>query len=78
LTTNNYTGNKPQNISQIASKVVNFSVATNEWKKGQDGNKQQVTDWHNIKVFNKLADFALEYLDKGSSIEIQGRLKTDK
>ena len=70
-------GNKPH-ISQTSNKVVNFSLATNEWIKDQKGNNQQITNWHNIKAFHKLADFALEYLDNGSFIEIQGRLKTDK
>ena len=71
-------GNKPENISKTSNKAVTFSLATNERFKDKNGDKQQITDWHNIKVFNGLSGFALDYLDKGSTVEVQGRLKTDK
>lgn len=57
--------------------VTNFSVATSErWTK--DGEKQERTEWHNIVLFDKLAEIAAEYLRKGSQIFIEGKIQTRK
>lgn len=57
--------------------VANFSVATNEFA-GTDaeGNRQERTEWHNIVVFGKQADFSKQYLRKGRLVFIEGRLQT--
>ena len=55
--------------------VSNFSVATtNTWVK--DGEKQEKTEWHKVVVFGKSAEFAGEYVRKGSLVYIEGRLQT--
>ncbi|WP_035059922.1 single-stranded DNA-binding protein [Andreprevotia chitinilytica] len=59
--------------------VCNFSIATTEnWKDKQTGQKQEKTEWHNISMYGKLAEIAGEYLKKGSSVYIEGRLQTRK
>lgn len=58
--------------------VTSFSVATTESWKDKDGNKQEKVEWHNVKMFGKLAEVAGEYLKKGGQVFIQGRLETDK
>jgi single-strand DNA-binding protein len=56
--------------------VVNFSVATDESWKGKDGNKQDKTEWHNIKVFGKLAEICAQYLVKGKLVYLEGKIQT--
>ncbi len=55
--------------------VVNFSLATSEQWKDQEGNPQEKTSWHNIVVWGKLAEIAAEYLKKGRKVYIEGRLQ---
>ena len=56
--------------------VANFSIATNERRKSQDGNWEDRTEWHDIVVFGKLADICGQYLSKGRQVYIEGRLQT--
>ena len=56
--------------------VANFSVATNRVYKDRDGKKQEQTDFHNIVVFGRQADTINQYLKKGSSVFVEGRLQT--
>jgi single-strand DNA-binding protein len=56
--------------------VANFSLATNERYKDKDGNWQDRTEWHNIVAWQRLAEIAGEYLKKGRSVYIEGRLQT--
>jgi single-strand DNA-binding protein len=59
--------------------VTNFSVATSEsWTDRTSGDKQERTEWHNIVLFEKLAEIAAEYLRKGSQVYIEGSLRTRK
>src|SRR5882757_2694158 len=59
--------------------VTNFSVATSEgWTDKQTGDKQERTEWHNVVLFEKLAEIAAEYLRKGSQVYIEGSLRTRK
>ena len=55
--------------------VANFSLATNERYKDKDGNWQDRTEWHNIVAWQRLAEIAGEYLKKGRSVYIEGRLQ---
>ena len=55
---------------------VNFNLATNASWKDQDGNMQERTDWHRIVAWGKLAEVIGEWLKKGSSVYIEGRLQT--
>jgi single-strand DNA-binding protein len=56
--------------------VANFSVATNERWQGKDGKTEERTEWHRIVVFGKSAENCGEYLSKGRSVCIEGRLQT--
>lgn len=58
--------------------IANFSVATTDNWKDKNGQKQERTEWHRISMFGKLAEIAGEYLKKGSSVYIEGRLQTRK
>jgi single-strand DNA-binding protein len=56
--------------------VVNFSIATNRVFKDKDGKKQEQTDFHNVVVFGRQADTVNQYLKKGSSVFVEGRMQT--
>lgn len=56
--------------------VTSFSVATNRTWKDKNGSKQEAVDYHNVVVFGKQADIAAQYLKKGASVYIEGRLQT--
>ena len=56
--------------------VTNFSVATNRVWKDANGAKQESTDYHNIVVFGRQAETAAQYLKKGSSVLVEGRMQT--
>jgi single-strand DNA-binding protein len=53
----------------------NFSVAVNRW---DSKTKSEVTDWFNIDVWDKLAEFAGEYVKKGIQLVIDGRIAQNK
>ncbi len=57
-------------------KVTSFSLATNRVWKDKAGAKQESVDFHNIVLFSKLAELAAQYLKKGSSVLIEGRMQT--
>src|SRR3989344_929670 len=56
--------------------VCSFGVATNRVFKDRDGKKQEQTDFHNIVVFGRQADTVAQYLKKGSSVFVEGRMQT--
>ena len=58
------------------SMVATFSVATTEVYNDKSGNRQEQTEWHNIAVWGKPAEIAEKYLKKGSSVYIEGRIKS--
>ena len=64
--------------TQSGAAVVNFSIATTERWKGQDGQQQEQTEWHNIVAWKRLAEICSEFLSKGSKVYIEGKLQTRK
>lgn len=56
--------------------VASFNIATTEKWKDKDGQMQERTDWHKIVLWSRQAEIAKEYLRKGSSVYIEGRLQT--
>lgn len=56
--------------------VCNFAVATNRQWTGQDGQKQEQVEFHNIVAWGKLAEICNQYLAKGRKVFIEGRLQT--
>ena len=55
--------------------VANFSMATNEIYKDEQGNKQSETTWHKLVAWGKQAEIVENYLIKGSEVAIEGKLK---
>jgi single-strand DNA-binding protein len=61
------------------SAVCNVSVATTrQWKAKDSGDKVEETEWHRVVFYDRLAEIAGEYLKKGRSVYVEGRLKTRK
>jgi single-strand DNA-binding protein len=59
--------------------VCNVSVATTrQWKNKDSGDRQEETEWHRVVFYDRLAEIAGEYLKKGRSVYVEGRLKTRK
>lgn len=58
------------------SKVCTFSLATNRVWKDKNGAKQESVDYHNIVVFGRQAETAGQYLKKGASALVEGRMQT--
>lgn len=57
--------------------VAKFSLATSDrWKDKGSGEPQERTEWHNIVCWAKLAETASQYLSKGSSVYLEGRIQT--
>ena len=56
--------------------VTSFSIATNRFYTSGTGEKKQEVEFHNIVCFGKLADISSRYLNKGSLVLIEGRIKT--
>lgn len=59
------------------SSVANFSLATGEKYKDKQGNRQEITDWHNIAVWRGgLVKVVEQYVKKGDKLYIEGKLRT--
>ena len=73
-------GKDPQQRAMPSGKaVVNFSLATTDgWRDKQTGENKEATEWHNVVMFDRLAEIAAEYLRKGSQVYIEGRIRTRK
>lgn len=59
--------------------VTNMRIATSEsWTDRQSGDRQERTEWHQVVLFDKLAEIAAEYLRKGAQVYVEGSLRTRK
>lgn len=67
-------GKAPEVRTLENGKVATFSIATSEKYKNQQGELVENTQWHNIVIWNKLAELAEKYLVKGSQIYLGGKL----
>ena len=56
--------------------VAKITVATNERYKDNSGEWKDCADWHNVVLWQRLAEITGEYLSKGSKVYVQGRLQT--
>lgn len=56
--------------------VATFSVATTDYRNGPDGQRQEITEWHRVVVWNKVAENCAKYLAKGRTVFVEGRLQT--
>lgn len=75
-----YLGNDPEMRSMPNGEAVaNISVATSEaWTDKNTGERREVTEWHRIVFYRKLAEICGQYLKKGAQVYIEGRLRTRK
>ena len=58
------------------AQVTGFGVATNRVWKDKEGNKQEAVEFHNVSVFGRQAETCAQYLKKGQSVLVEGRLQT--
>ena len=59
--------------------VANIRLATTEsWKDKASGEKKEITEWHRVVFYRKLAEIAGQYLKKGSAVYVEGRIRTRK
>ena len=63
-------------VTKSGSSVTSFSLATNDYWKDKQGNRQEKTDWHNVVAWGHLSDFSSNYLRKGRLVYVEGRLQT--
>ena len=61
---------------ESGTKLAKFSMATNDYYKNAKGEKVEETEWHNIIAWNKTADLAEMFLEKGKEVAIEGKLTT--
>lgn len=72
----NITKDVEARILPSGQQVANFSVATNLKYKDKNGTQHENTEFHNVSVFGRLAELCAQYLQKGSSVYVEGRLQT--
>ena len=69
-------GNDPEvKYTQGGMAIATLSLATTYSRKDTEGNFQEKTEWHRVKLFGKTAEVAGEYLKKGSQVYIEGRIE---
>ena len=72
-------GNDPDvKYTQGGMAITTLSLATTSVRKDRDGNQQEKTEWHRVKLFGKLGEIAGEYLKKGRQVYIEGSIRYDK
>ena len=72
-------GNDPEvKYTQGGMAVCTLSLATTSVRKDKEGNTQERTEWHRVKLFGKLGEIAGEYLRKGRQVYIEGSIRYDK
>ena len=68
-------GSDPEIINlDSGKKIAKLSLATNEYFKNAQGEKQQETQWHNLVAWNKTAELIEKYVVKGKELGIEGKL----
>ena len=60
----------------VGTLVANLSLATSERRKDSSGNWKDETTWHNLIAFGRTAEVIRDYVTKGSSLHIEGRIQT--
>jgi single-strand DNA-binding protein len=56
--------------------VANFTLATTDRQKDQQGNWQDKTEWHNLVAFSRTAEIIRDYVKKGSKLYVEGKIQT--
>lgn len=73
-------GNDPEiRYMPSGDAVANISLATTDrYKDKASGEMKEATEWHRVSFFGRLAEIVNEYLKKGASVYIEGRIRTRK
>ncbi len=73
-------GRKPEmRYTSSGLPVANFSVATTErWGTDDAGNRKEHTEWHRCVAWRKLAEICGQYLDKGTKVYVEGRIRRNE
>src|SRR5690242_11520671 len=59
--------------------VTNVRLATTDsWKDKNSGERKEITEWHRVVFYRRLAEIAAQYLKKGSQVYLEGRIRTRK
>ena len=69
-------GTHPEETIVGETKVAEWTMATNATWKDKNGEKQEKTEWHTCKAWGRLADLAVNYLNKGSQVYVEGAIET--
>lgn len=71
----NLGGDPELRYTQSGAALTTLNIATTSSRKDRDGNWQEKTEWHRVKVFGKTAETAGKYLTKGGQVYIEGHLE---
>ena len=72
-------GRDPESrFTPTGKKVAHFSIAVSSRWKSREGELKETTEWVNVEAWERLGETCQEYLQKGSLVYVEGRLKTDK
>ena len=63
--------------TQSGTKVAHLTLATNRWVPGSGEDGEERTEWHRLTLWNRLAEFAEEYVGKGDRVYVEGRIEYD-
>ncbi len=70
-----HVGNDPEiHTFDSGNSKASFSLATNEVYKPKDGEKKEITQWHNVVAYGKVVDVIVAYVKKGSLIYVDGKV----
>lgn len=70
-----HSGTEPQFITlESGQHIANISLATNEYYRDKDGNKQEKTEWHRVVAWGKLAETLNQLVAKGDQLAVEGKL----
>ena len=61
-----------------SSHLATFQVATNEYWTDKQGQKQHKAEWHRVVAWGKLADDVLKYIEKGTLVMVEGKIRNKK
>jgi single-strand DNA-binding protein len=72
-------GREPETkVTKHGTSMASFSLATKSKYKDKSGETVNLTEWHNVQAYGKLANVIKKYVGKGSSLYIEGKLQTFK
>lgn len=73
-----YLGQDPEQRQAGGTSVCNFSVAAGEKWKNKAGEQQEHTEWFRCVAWGRTGEIANEYLDKGSLVTVEGKMRTEQ